>query len=269
MTMNDAIKALREAGIESAEHDARLLFSHFGSFAPHELVLKTAVISDELIKKPLEERISRRPLQYIIGEVGFYKESFSVSEDCLIPRQDTEILVDYAVKNIPEGESFLDICTGSGCIAISTVKNTKNTRALAIDLSEKALECARRNAVKNGVLEKIDFLLADALEYEPKERYFAVLSNPPYVTEEEYRELEKELYYEPKMALVARDGGLEFYKKLVPAMKDSIKDSGFIAFEIGSSQSNALLKIAEENSMTAEIINDLSGLARVAVLKKI
>ena len=164
MTLNDAIKALREAGIESAEHDARLLFSHFGSFAPHELVLKTAVISDELIKKPLEERISRRPLQYIIGEVGFYKESFSVSEDCLIPRQDTEILVDYAVKNIPEGENFLDICTGSGCIAISTVKNTKNTRALAIDLSEKALECARRNAVKNGVLEKIDFLLADALE---------------------------------------------------------------------------------------------------------
>lgn len=269
MTLNEAINVLNAAGIENAEFDARELFLHFGNFARHELISRSVSLDDEVITKPLTERAKRKPLQYIIGRVGFYRETYKVTPDCLIPREDTEILVDFAVKNIPEGETFLDICTGSGCIAISTLKNTKNTSCTALDISAPALAIARENAEKNGVLERIRFLNADALSFVPQEKVFAILSNPPYVTSDEYENLAPELYHEPKMALVGRDFGLEFYKKITSLTKNSIKKGGFIAFEIGKDQAESLIEIAEENGMTAEIINDFSAHPRVAVLRNI
>ena len=269
MTLNDAICTLREAGIESAEFDARELFIHFGTFKRHDLVSRNASLDDDIIRKPLAERASRKPLQYIIGSVGFYKEVYKVSPDCLIPRQDTEILVDYAVKNIPDGESFIDLCTGSGCVAISTLKNTKNTTALAVELSKAALDVARENARKNGVFERIRFIEADVLNFTPEKSVYAILSNPPYVTKNEYEAFEKELYYEPKMAFVGGEDGLDFYRAIVRLVKNSLNPHGFLAFEIGKDQASALEKIAEENNMKAEIINDLSGHARVAVLKNL
>ena len=223
MTLNEAITVLRDAGVENPEFDARELFAHFGSVPRHELVSRNASVDDELIKAPIAERAKRKPLQYIIGRVGFYRETYKVTPACLIPREDTEILVDYAVKNIPEGESFIDICTGSGCIAISTLKNTKGTSCTAIDISESALLIAEENARENGVSDRICFAKADALSYVPHEKVFAILSNPPYVTAEEYGQLDKELYHEPKIALVGRDNGLEFYKKITQLTKDSLK----------------------------------------------
>ncbi len=268
MTLNEAINALKEANIENPEFDARELFIHFGKLSRHDAVARGISLDDEIIAKPIAERAKRKPLQYIIGEVGFFRESYEVTPDCLIPRQDTEILVDYAVKNIPEGEAFIDLCTGSGCIAISTVKNTKNTRCLAIDVSEPALSVAKANAQRNEVSERLEFLAADALNFKPQEKVFAILSNPPYVTENEYENLDAELYYEPKLALVGRDNGLEFYKKITKNTKDFLKPFGFIAFEIGKDQEEALRQIAEENLMQASILKDFSGHPRVAVLRK-
>jgi len=267
MTLNEAINALREAGIESAEFDARELFKHFGSLKSHELVSRGVSLNDEIIKHRVEQRARRIPLQYIIGEVGFYREIYKVTPDCLIPREDTEILVDYAVKHIPDGEDFIDICTGSGCVAISTLKNTNDTRCLALDISKAALAVAKENAEANGVFERIEFIRADAKSFVPTKKAFAVLSNPPYVTDDEYASLKKELYHEPKIAFVGGKDGLDFYKKIVSLTKDFIKPRGFIAFEIGSGQADALKKIAEENLMTSEIINDLSQKPRVAILK--
>lgn len=269
MTLSEAIQALEKAGIESAAHDARELFAHFGNVAKNDLIFKNTEIPDSVISKPLSERIERRPLQYIIGEVGFYRESYIVNGACLIPREDTEILVDFAVKNIPSGAKLLDICTGSGCIAISSLKNTHETTATALDISEEALDVAKLNAERLGVSDRINFICENALTFKPKEKFFAILSNPPYVTEEEYLSLEKELYYEPKIALTAADDGLDFYKKIVPLVKDSLDDGGFIAFEIGKSQSDALIKIANENGMRAEILKDLSSNPRVAVLRSL
>lgn len=268
MTLNEAIKTLAEAGVESPEYDARELFLHFGNLKPYELVSRDISLGGGEIISAIERRAKKEPLQYIVGEVNFYRESYKVTPDCLIPRQDTEILVDYAVKNIPWGESFIDLCTGSGCVAISTLKNTDNTRALALDISQKALNIAKENAEKNGVFERIDFELGDALNFSPRGRVFAILSNPPYVTNKEYEELAEEIYHEPKEAFVGGADGLDFYKKIVPACKDKLKTSGFIAFEIGKDQAQALEKIAEDNAMNTEIINDFSGLARVAVLRK-
>ena len=121
MTLKEAIEKLRAAGVESADYDARELFR----FYRHGTVtLNTECDSPELLSA-VERRANREPLQYIIGEVGFYRESYKVTPDCLIPRPDTETLVDYAVKHIPEGASFLDLCTGSGCVAVSTLKIQK------------------------------------------------------------------------------------------------------------------------------------------------
>ena len=269
MTLNEAINTLKAAGIENPEFDARELFCHFGSFKRHEIISRNMSLDDTVISKPIAERAMRKPLQYIIGSVGFYRENYTVTPDCLIPRQDTEILVDFAVKNIPDSETFIDICTGSGCIAISTLKNTKNTSCTAIDISAGAIAVAKKNAEDNGVSGRVEFLLCDALKYTPDKKIFAVLSNPPYVTEEEYQRLDAELYCEPKIALVGKDSGLEFYKKIVPLVKEKLKPCGFIAFEIGKNQARALEQIAEENSMSAEIIKDFSGLARVAVLRNL
>ena len=213
-------------------------------------------------------REKREPLQYIIGETAFYKELYRVTPDCLIPRQDTELLVEYAVNNIPEGESFLDLCTGSGCIAISTLKNTVNTSALAIDISPSALKIARENAVINGVSERCRFIEGDVLRDAPKGEYYAILSNPPYVSENAYKTLQKEIYYEPRLAFVADDDGMKFYERILDVYRDRINPRGFFAFEIGFDQEKKIKDAAIRRGMRCEILYDLSYLPRVAVIKK-
>jgi release factor glutamine methyltransferase len=190
-----------------------------------------------------------------------------VSPDCLIPRQDTEILVDFAVHNIPAGKRFIDLCTGSGCIAVSTLKNTEKTEATAIDISEPALDLARENAKRNEVADRLSFVLADVLEYAPKDEYFAVLSNPPYVTEAAYTKLQPEIYHEPKIAFVGGESGTVFYERIIDLYKNKIAKGGFFAFEIGFDQGDALTELARKNGMLSEIIKDFSGLDRVAILK--
>lgn len=268
MKLSDAVELLRKSGVPNPAYDARELFMRVGKVSRSALISGDAECSLPELLDALERRRKREPLQYILGEVGFYRESYLVSPDCLIPRSDTEILVDYAVKNIPDGEKFLDLCTGSGCVAISTLKNTKSTTAVAIDISPNALKIAERNAEKNGVSDRIEFIEADARESFSDEKFYAILSNPPYVSERAYGELEPELYFEPKIALVGESEGLEFYKAITSYAKDKIKNDGFIAFEIGYDQAESLTAIAEENELSCSITKDLSGNDRVAVLKR-
>lgn len=268
MTLDEAIKALREGGVQSPEDDARLLFFEIGKIPKHRLVVRDVVCELPELKAAIEKRAAGVPVQYLVGKVGFYREQYEVTPDCLIPREDTELLVEYAVRNIPEGETFIDICTGSGCIAISTLKNTKNTKSCAIDLSEKALDVAKKNSELNGVDNRLELLCADAFDFKPEEPVFAILSNPPYVTNEEYSKLERELYHEPRIAFLGGEDGLDFYRRIIPNCKDKLKENGFFAFEIGYSQKDAICGLAKENGMTAVIHRDLSGNDRLAVLKK-
>ena len=229
MKLKEAVSLLRENGVDSPAHDAAELFMRIGKMSRADLTPEAECGCEEL-REAVLRRAKREPLQYIIGEVGFYRELYAVGEGCLIPRPDTEILVDFAVSHIPRGERFLDLCTGSGCVAISTLKNTRDTSALAVDISEAALAAAKLNAEKNGVSDRIDFSLADAREPIGEGEFFAVLSNPPYVTEAEYSSLAPELYFEPKLALVGGDGGLEFYKIITNIYKNRINPFGFILF---------------------------------------
>jgi release factor glutamine methyltransferase len=188
----------------------------------------------------------------------------------LIPRADTEHLVDFAVRNIPSGELFIDLCTGSGCVAISTLKNTKNTSALAVDISPDALKVAAENAEANGVSERLTLIEGDAMseDWLPNTRPFAILSNPPYVSEAAYAALEPEIYREPKCAFVGGSDGGDFYRAIIPMAARVIKDEGFAALEIGYDQAELIRSIAGECGLCSEIIKDYSGLDRVAVIRK-
>ena len=264
MTLNEAVKILEAAGVDSPLYDAREIFNLFCT----KPIMLNSQSDDPGLLEMIRRRADREPLQYIIGNVGFYRESYIVTPACLIPRSDTEILVDYAVKNLPEGARFMDLCTGSGCVAISVLCNTKNTNAIAFDIDPDTIQVAKQNAELNKVADRIEIRQMDLMNDHPDEQVFAVISNPPYVTDEAYERLEKEIYHEPKKAFVGGLDGGDFYRHLTPIYKDKITDDGFIAYEIGYDQADLLREIAASNHMSCEIIKDLGGNDRVAVLRK-
>ena len=267
MTLAKAIEILKKSGVDSPEYDARELFRTFGKLGTGYVSLNSESSSEELIEA-IERRAKREPLQYIIGSVGFYREEYRVTPDCLIPRSDTEILVDYAVKHIPDGESFADLCSGSGCIGISTLKNTKNTRCDSYDISDGALALTKENAELNGVSERITVTKKDLLCEDIEKEYFAILSNPPYIPREVYESLEKEIFEEPKIAFVGGESGLIFYERLIPVCVNKLKSGGFLAFEIGYDQGESLRLLAESHKLSFELIKDYSGNDRVVILRK-
>ena len=268
MTLKNAEKILSDAGIEEARHEARIIFATVGGEPVYKLLSPSYSSESPEVESAVYRRAKREPLAYIVGFVDFYNERYKVTPDCLIPRPDTEVLVDFAVANIPEGESFIDLCTGSGCVAISTLANTNGTRAIAADISEAALSVAEENAGFMEVLDRIDFVCADVTKKPLTDKVFAVLSNPPYVSESAYRTLEPEIFCEPEIAFLGGEDGGDFYRILTPMYRDIIADNGFIAYEIGYDQAELLAKIAAENSMRCSILRDLSGNTRVAVLRK-
>ena len=271
MTLNEAISLLRDAGIDSAAHEAREIFSVIDGLDRITLLTMPETVASEKAEKAVLRRVAREPLQYIIGEVAFCNEVYRVSPDCLIPRPDTEILVEYAMKSIPAGKRFIDLCTGSGCIAISTLAGTRDTTAVAIDVSDGALKIAQENAKSNGVSDRLSFVRSDLLSGDHSAfygEYFAVLSNPPYIREEVYNGLEPELFHEPRIALVAENDGGIFYERLVPLGLSMICDDGFLAFEIGYDQRELLCRLANEHNASIRILKDYSGNDRVAVITK-
>ena len=268
MTLAEIKATLREAGVPDYDYDAELLFDTYSGYTKSERLMGAVDSTSEELLFAVKRRIAREPLQYIIGEVGFYRELYTVTPDVLIPRSDTEHLVDYAVKHIPEGERFLDLCTGSGCVAISTLNNTKNTTATLVDISPAALEVARRNAEKIGVSERAELIELDIRESMPDGEYFALLSNPPYVADSVYEGLGDEIGFEPKIAFVGGEDGGDFYRLIVPLAKKMIKPDGFIALEIGYDQAQLMESLARENSLSLDIIKDYSGNDRVAVFKR-
>ena len=185
MTLREAITRLSEAGVSSPEYDARLIYRELGGI--HDILLfnRDAESDRPEVISAVERRATGEPLQYILGSVGFYREEYKVSPACLIPREDTEVLVDYAVKNLPEGGRFIDLCTGSGCIAISTLKNTRGTTAVAVDVSRPALRIAKENAALSGLADApIRYIVDDCKKFVERElrrgnRYDAIIMDPP------------------------------------------------------------------------------------------
>lgn len=269
MKLSEAAKILRSAGIESAAYEARELFSHFGGFERAQLRGTDAECGSEELIRAVNRRAEREPLQYIIGKVGFYREEYKTDSRALIPRADTELLVDYAVGHLPGGARFLDLCTGTGCVGISVLCNTENTSAVLADISEGALSLAAENAELLGVSDRAELIRRDVTESAVEGEFFAVLSNPPYIARSVYEGLASEIFHEPKIAFVGGEDGGEFYRILTPMYKNRIAEGGFIAFEIGYDQADLLREIAAKEGMSCEILRDLGGNDRVAVLRRI
>ena len=217
------------------------------------------------------------PLAYILGEWYFYGLTFRLNSDCLIPRPDTEHIVEKAIEMLPKGGVFADLCTGSGCIAISVLKNRPDLRAYAADISENALSAVKENAAALGIgtgrlsdgarLEtvKTDLLKAELSEFLPK--VDGILCNPPYIKTDVLKTLET-IKNEPVTALDGGEDGLTFYHRLIPRSAGILKPDGVLIYEIGYDQAADVSRIASENSLSCRIFRDYGGNDRVALMKK-
>ena len=272
MTYNKAVALLSEAGIENAETDAAILFEHFAGVGRHTLPFRKdeEIESTELISA-LERRLSREPLQYILGEWEFCGLRFTLNSDCLCPRPDTELIVELALKNLPPRAHFCDIGTGSGAIAVSTLHFRRDTTAEAFDINENALSAAARNSQINGVADRVKFTKSDALaeNFLEGKSFDAILSNPPYIPADVIPTLAPEVLLEPHRALDGGNDVLIFYRAITKKASLALKEGGFVLYEVGIGQARDVAHIGEENGFTAEIYPDLSGIDRAVLLRKI
>lgn len=253
MTFSEIKTALAAAGIENCDGEARILLEEF---------------KGEALENAVKRRMLREPLQYIIGRWSFFREEYFVSPACLIPRSDTEILVEYLVKNLPQDARFLDLCTGSGCIAISTAKNRPDTHGKACDISIDALDIANKNAAHNRV-STVEFFRDDVTKPSSLDvKFDGIVSNPPYIRTDAVDTLEKELTHEPRIALDGGKDGMNFYRAIVENYKGNLKTDGFFAFEMGYDQRDDAASLAEEHGFKFEEIYDYGGNFRVAILKR-
>lgn len=259
-------KVLKDAGIEEFEIDAWLLLEYIADIDRTFFLMNRFAEADLKVKKNYEEVLKRRsqriPLQHITGFQEFMGYNFIVNENVLIPRQDTEILVEEADKFILGNEKVLDMCTGSGCIIISLKKMNPSVKAVAVDLSVKALEVAEENAKLNQV--EVEFINSDLFS-NVTEKFNIIVSNPPYIPTKVIEGLMPEVRkYEPMMALDGTEDGLLFYRNIIENSKEYLEKNGMLMFEIGHDQGesvSAFMKTA--GFMQVQVIKDLAGLDRV------
>ena len=232
-----------------------------------ELTLRQEVNYFKAIKK-LCQGI---PIQHITNRQEFMKMTFYVDENVLIPRQDTEILVEEVIKIAKKinAKKILDLCTGSGAIAISLAKYIDKSNITAVDISSKALNVAKLNAKNNEVEDRITFVESDLFENLKKEKYDIIVSNPPYIKKEVLKKLDKEVQKEPKLALDGGYDGLDFYRKIIKNADEYLKFNGYLCFEIGYDQKEDVENLLKEQEKYANITckKDLCDNDRVVTAK--
>lgn len=219
----------------------------------------------------IERRKKREPVQYIIESSEFMSLDFSVDPSVLIPRSDTETLAEYLIEKINDKRvTFLDIGTGSGCIGISILKNCPNAEGKLVDISEDALRLAEKNARKNNVFERAEFLKIDILSDYPNTTFDYIVSNPPYIRPEVIEGLDEQVKkFEPYEALYGGDDGLKFYRRITGISEYILKENGLLAYEIGYDQAGAVKEIMRNCGFASiEIIKDLCGNDRVVAGKR-
>ena len=278
MVIRELLQEITDAlkGFENASFEAAQLLGHILKMQPSELILngnneaspEAIKTAEELVKR----RLAHEPLQYILGSWEFMSLPFYVSQDTLIPRQDTETLVEFALSEIGDSpKKLLDIGTGTGCIVISLAYFKKNLTARGIDISRAALSIAERNAEKHGLSGRVSFAVCDIISETPEGMYDIVLSNPPYIKSGDIADLQPEVRsHEPLAALDGGSDGLLFYRRICEIAPKILKTGGLLAFEIGYDQADAVSEIMSGNFEKIKIIQDLCGNDRVAAgyLKK-
>lgn len=271
-TYKDALEhgkqRLLECEIEDAKLDAWLLLEHVSGISRSwYFVHEDEEISQECIEKYqilIEQRRKHIPLQQLTKEAYFYGMKFFVNENVLIPRQDTEVLVEQVLKlsKGKENLKLLDMCTGSGCILLTLLANLKKASGTGVDLSEKALEVAQKNSRELGI--EASWVQSNLFD-NVSGSYDIIVSNPPYIETSVIEGLMDEVkLYEPRMALDGTEDGLFFYREITAQAEKYLNNQGILAFEIGYNQGKAVSELMKENGYRdVQVLQDLAGLDRV------
>ena len=271
--LKQGIEKLKENNIEDASLKAKMLLSEILEMKKEYLIVHEEEILDEPDINTFFEKIDRlvnnEPIQYILNRQDFMGLNLYVDSNVLIPQPDTEILVEevIALANEKENLKILDMCTGSGAIAISLEKNIKNSNVYATDISENALEIAKDNSLKN--ITDITFIHSDVFENVKENEFDFIVSNPPYIETDVIKTLSKEVQNEPHIALDGGEDGLYFYRKISKEAFDFLKQDGYLAFEIGYNQREAVENLLRENGYkNIYSKKDLGGNDRIVIGQK-
>lgn len=272
MTYREAIcfgeEKLNSANIEDAKNDAWLLLTFVckidRTFYYVHMDEEMPVEQQEEYESVLSKRAERVPLQYITGEQEFMGMTFFVNEAVLIPRQDTETLVEEALKIARPGMKIMDMCTGSGCILLSILKNVLDVEGFGYDISKQAINVAKENAKRNNIV--ATFEKSDLFE-NVTETFDMIVSNPPYIPTDVIGGLMPEVaVYEPIQALDGMEDGLHFYRRIVEECKDYLNPNGTVLFEIGHDQGKAVSKLlTDAGFIGVRVVKDLAGNDRVVI----
>jgi len=273
--LNQAKQILKKNGIEDPLRDCEIILGQELKKCRVQLYIdKNKVLSKKILssfRKKISKRASRVPLAYVTGNTNFMGFDFFVDKNVLVPRQETELLVEKVIevlKPLQKKKVFiLDIGTGCADIAVSIAKLLKNSKVYASDISSKALMVAKKNAVLNKVKNKITFLKGNLFEpcKKIKQKFDLIVSNPPYVPSNEIDRLQKELQFEPRIALDGGKDGLDFYRKLVNEAPLYLKKNGCLVFEIGIGQAKKIEQIIKEEKKfeKAQIFKDYGSIERI------
>lgn len=271
MTYLELISRLSDCGADAPTHEATELIRIFAGKSREWCLLHPNDDLGDTFDTALKKRADGIPLQYITGEAWFWGNRFEVSPDCLIPQPDTEHCVSLALKHLQNGARLLDICTGSGCIAISILKENTSCSATALDISHSALELSRRNAKLNGVSDRFNALTLDALTDAvlPHVKVADVIvSNPPYISTDIIETLSAEVQHEPRIALDGGEDGMIFYRHFINNLAPNMKQDAVMILEIGYDQGERILELCESANLTCELHRDFGGNVRVAVIRR-
>ena len=274
---NKSVEYLKKNGVLSPLLDTEYIFSDVLKVNKNTLKYSMSREIKEEDKDKIREMLvlrakKRKPLQYILGEWEFYGLPFKVREGILIPRADTEILVERCIQLMREVEepNILDIGSGSGAISIAIANELKSSSVTGIDINEKAIELANENKILNEI-ENVNFIESNLFEKLDKDfKYDLIVSNPPYISKEEYETLMPEVKnYEPQNALTDLGDGLYFYREISKLAGEYLKDTGYLAYEIGYNQAKDVTKILQNNNFDIlSVIKDYGGNDRVVIAKK-
>lgn len=263
-----------EKGVENPRLDAEVLLSHI--LGKDRLYLYVhfdqPLEGRELaaFREAVKKRAARLPIAYIIGVKEFMGLDFQVTPAVLIPRPDTEILVEKALKLLEgtDNPTILDIGTGSGAICISMLVNLPSAKAVTVDISSEAIEVAKGNAEKHEVTKRLIFCQGDLFKPVQGQVFTAILSNPPYIPEADIKGLTPEVRKEPNLALDGGADGLDFYRRIILEGRNYLAPDGFIAMEVGIGQARQVAELAEQSGFftVSDIVTDYGGIERVVVL---
>lgn len=265
---------LEKNKIADAANDSMEIFFHVTGMNRLQYLMKQGEPVIDELKNEFFRLIQRRaghiPLQHITGKAYFYGLEFEVDENVLIPRFDTEVLVEKVLKYAKPGMNILDMCTGSGCIAVAIKKNVPDAEVMAADISQNALRLAERNAIKNDV--SVNFICSDLFDKVSAaggDGFDIIVSNPPYIKTAVIEELSDEVkLHDPYIALNGYKDGLFFYRQITNKARQYLKKGGILAYEIGHDQAEDVSAIMKDTGFgNIEVIKDLAGLDRVVVAR--